>query len=134
MNQYILTRNLQNLFDFAHMNHIRPSLVDLALRERRNPPLVAFKNDDVLAFVEWKGNDVNLQLRVGIVIRKTEKTKGGKKRGKEEPPAQKKIRHMWPQNLTLVFLLAHLTRSFFRELEPSVAERRSLFWIWLIRH
>ena len=72
-----MTTEVHNLFGFAHINYIGHSLMDLASREGRNPPLVALKNDDVLAFTEWKGNDVNLQLRVGIVIRKTGKTKGG---------------------------------------------------------
>ena len=49
MNQYMLTTDVQNLFGFAHVNHIGRSLADLASREGRNPPLVALKNDDVLA-------------------------------------------------------------------------------------
>ena len=62
-----------------------------------------------------------------MVIRKTDKIKGGKKRGKKEPPAQKKFGHMSPKNLTVVLLPTHITRSFFPELESSVAKRSNLF-------
>ena len=127
MHQYMITTDVHNLFGFAHVNCIGQSLVDLAAQEGRNPPLVALKNGDVLAFVEWKGSDVNIQLRVGMVISKTDKTKGGKKKGKEEALAQKKFRHMSPKNLTVVLLPAHITKAFFPELECSVAERVSLF-------
>ena len=47
MHQYLLSTDVQNLFGFAHVNYIGQSLVDLASKEERNPPLVALKNDDV---------------------------------------------------------------------------------------
>ena len=80
MHQYIMHTEVHNVFGFADPKHRESTLVDLASHTGRNPPLIALKSDDVLAFSSWDDACTSYQTCVGIVSKKQDRGRGGKRK------------------------------------------------------
>ena len=105
------------VYGFADPKHRETTLVDLAGHTGRNPPLIALKSDDVLAFSSWDDDGTACQTCVGIVTKKQDRGRSGKKKGNESQL------HTTPKSITIVLLPANAVLSFFPSLETDLSQQ-----------
>ena len=122
MHQYIMHTEVQCVYGFADPKHRDSTLVSLAGHAGRNPPLIALKSDDVLAFSSWDDGGTRYQTCVGIVTKKQDRGRGGKKKDNESP-LDRRLRHTTPKSITVVLLPAHVVSSFFPFLEAELGQQ-----------
>ena len=121
MHQYIMHTEVHYVYGFADPKHRDSTLVNLAGHAGRNPPLIALKSDDVLAFSSWDDDGTAYQTCVGIVTKKQDRGRGGKKKKKDnESQLERRLRHTTPKSITVVLLPAHVVLSFFPSLETDL--------------
>ena len=111
-----------NVFRFADPKHRESTLVDLAGHTGRNPPLIALKSDDVLAFSSWDDACTLYQTCVGIVSKKQDRGRGGRKKSNESQ-LDRRLRHTTPKNITVVLLPTHVVQAFFPHLERELSQQ-----------
>ena len=120
MHQYLMTTEDHHVFGFADPQHKTTTVVDLAGIQGRNPPLLALKVDDVLAFSSWDDANLSYQTCVGIVTRKQDRTRNKKK---NETPLERRLRHTSPKSITVVLLPGQVVTSFFPFLEAELGRQ-----------
>ena len=120
MHQYIMTTEVHHVYGFADPKHKTTTVVDLAGLQGRNPPLLALKADDVLAFSSWDDVNKSYQTCVGIVTKKQDRTRNKKK---NETPLERRLRHTTPKSITVVLLPGQVVSSFFPFLEAELGRQ-----------
>ena len=120
MHQYLMTTAEHHVYGFADPTHKTTTVVDLAGMQGRNPPLLALKADDVLAFSSWDDANNSYQTCVGIVTKKQDRTRNKKK---NETPLERRLRHTTPKSITVVLLPGQVVSSFFPFLEAELGRQ-----------
>ena len=105
------------------LTHKATTIVDLAGHQGRNPPLIALKSDDVLAFSSWDDANTAYQTCVGIVTKKQDRGRNKKKK-ENESQLERRLRHTTPKSITVVLLPAHVVSSFFPFLEAELSRQQ----------
>ena len=123
MHQYIMHTEVHYVYGFADPKHRDSTLVDPAGHAGRNPPLIALKSDDVLAFSSWDDAGTAYQTCVGIVTKKQDKGRSGKKKKDNESQLERRLRHTTPKSVTVVLLPAHVVRSFFPSMDTDLSHK-----------
>ena len=121
MHQYIMNTEVHHVFGFADPKHKDTTVVDLAGHQGRNPPLIALKSDDVLAFSSWDDANTSYQTCVGIVTKKQDRGRNKKKK-ENESQLERRLRHTTPKSITVVLLPEQVVSSFSHSWERSLAD------------
>ena len=116
--QYLATTQ-SDYFGFAEVGRLAESPEALACYASSSPLVVPLRVGDCLAVVLHNEGTTQLEVRVGICVRKFDRAKGSKKR---EEGYQKRLRLMRPHSIVLVLLPSQLAKSFFPQIEQHLGD------------